>query len=167
MLSTPPAFILSQDQTLMLIVVWTCQNFFWHSYLCLDSSLNFSLLPSFRSSAFGIFRVALLFICQGTRLSFAQSIELRSNHWAFVQSQKLSFSFVVISRRQLNHIIISISLCQQLFNFFWNLFFDSAVALVCSAAMKLSIAPHPLLVNTKNYFFCNFFYSPAFFGCFR
>ena len=84
MLSTPPAFILSQDQTLMLIVVWTCQNFFWHSYLCLDSSLNFSLLPSFRSSAFGIFRVALLFICQGTRLSFAQSIELRSNHWTLL-----------------------------------------------------------------------------------
>ena len=81
MLSTPPAFILSQDQTLMLIVVWTCQNFFWHSYLCLDSSLNFSLLPSFRSSAFGIFRVALLFICQGTSLSFAQTIELCSINW--------------------------------------------------------------------------------------
>ena len=90
-LGTPPAFILSQDQTLMLIVVWTCQNFFWHSYLCLDSSLNFSLLPSFRSSAFGIFRVALLFICQGTRLSLAQSIELRSNHWTKLNRKNFRF----------------------------------------------------------------------------
>ena len=92
-LSTPPAFILSQDQTLMLIVVWTCQNFFWHSYLCLDSSLNFSLLPSFRSSAFGIFRVALLFICQGALLLFFQ--------------------------RQLWYHIIGFSLCQQLFKTFF------------------------------------------------
>ena len=100
MLSTPPEFILSQDQTLMLIVVWTCQNFFWHSYLCLDSSLNFSLLPSFRSSAFGIFRVALLFICQGTSLSFAQTIELCSIYWTFVnplsfRSIAKTFVFVI------------------------------------------------------------------------
>ena len=92
-LSTPPAFILSQDQTLMLYYLFACRFkllrkihlfvlpvlsgitvlFGLRFFIACFCSLNYSCASaSFRNfslpalGTFGIFRVALLFICQGS-----------------------------------------------------------------------------------------------------
>ena len=72
MLSTPPAFILSQDQTLMFNLgrdqLWLFLTFFtafWVSLLPSRFPLPVSGTVLFWNS-FRIFRVALLFICQGS-----------------------------------------------------------------------------------------------------
>ena len=69
-LGTPPAFILSQDQTLMLKSFFPA-SFIWHCLLLIRvASRSFSSICLFLNLAIhfsenlGIFRVALLFICQ-------------------------------------------------------------------------------------------------------
>ena len=85
-LGTPPAFILSQDQTLMFydcfllpVSLWLLSSIFSYSGLLflgcplLDFScpLKFSLPSALLFQAcFGIFRAALLFICQGSVFAF-------------------------------------------------------------------------------------------------
>ena len=71
MLGTPPAFILSQDQTLMLKWCLCPASFIWHCLLLIRvASRSFSSICLFLNLAIhfsenlGIFRVALLFICQ-------------------------------------------------------------------------------------------------------
>ena len=131
-LSTPPAFILSQDQTLMLKVLsfqnYLATSFIWYFYCFFGwilKSLNSQILFSFlllwnspdelfcfnssylsNSVRFGIFRVALLFICQGSFKSF---------HW-FV----LLFAVVLSS----NSVIISqcFASVNNFFNFFKTFF---------------------------------------------
>ena len=70
-LGTPPAFILSQDQTLMLKWCLCPASFIWHCLLLIRvASRSFSSICLFLNLAIhfsenlGIFRVALLFICQ-------------------------------------------------------------------------------------------------------
>ena len=102
-LGTPPAFILSQDQTLMLKWCLCPASFIWHCLLLIRvASRSFSSICLFLNLAIhfsenlGIFRVALLFICQ-------RSVILRC----------------CCSQRQLRYLIMTAFVCQQLFkNFF-------------------------------------------------
>ena len=68
MLSTPPAFILSQDRTLIISFVQV-QKCFWHFSVPLIYRATF-LSCFFRfcslNNSLRIFRVALLFICQSS-----------------------------------------------------------------------------------------------------
>ena len=123
MLGTPPAFILSQDQTLMLksfflpVLTGFCSlsfrlqnllflgcDFFNHSFLIRFSHLSefFQSLSSI-SMTLGIFRVALLFICQGTVCCCVP--------------------------QQLCYLITCFLLCQQLFSIFYKIYF--VVRLLC------------------------------------
>ena len=83
MLSTPPAFILSQDQTLMLKSLHPGQNLAWlifnRSTVCLVR-LNRSEISLFR-----IFRVVLLFSYQGSLFRcLADSLSSLSQCFLFV-----------------------------------------------------------------------------------
>ena len=64
MLGTPPAFILSQDQTLMFKFVRSKSVWLILPFYCCFRFL-FSEISLRTFVLFGIFRVALLFICQG------------------------------------------------------------------------------------------------------
>ena len=76
-LGTPPAFILSQDQTLML-KVFSCQFYLALFTVNSGSFLIFRLSCLFLnfSENLGIFRVALLFICQSASLLISEALSL-------------------------------------------------------------------------------------------
>ena len=120
MLSTPPAFILSQDQTLIFKFVCPA-SFHWLTFLVVfsDFSLNFVLNFLLRYSfqclyPVGIFRVALLFICQGS---------MRNASRIAGKMLRISHSFVVAVVLRRNSDIIS---CAFLFvNNFLKLFSKS------------------------------------------
>ena len=98
-LGTPPAFILSQDQTLMFydcfllpVSLASFQYFsvFWFTVFGLSFVgllLSSEILPPSAfplPACFGIFRAALLFICQGSVLllsSFTRLSALCCSHW--------------------------------------------------------------------------------------
>ena len=148
-LGTPPAFILSQDQTLMFYL--PVQNLLTNRFACLFfpfllfwvvssrhcssefSGLLFPQLPS------GIFRVALLFICQG----------------AFENS-------AVLSQKQLVYYIKLYFVCQELFCFLFYFFF----LLVChchSAVLSFSCLPQ----RQKRVYHCLITMSTSFFTFFH
>ena len=96
-LGTPPAFILSQDQTLMLnSLLSSPESSGFPSLFALQTFLDFTVLFGlvlsnrfvlWNSSAnlfavFGIFRVALLFICQGSVCCCCSAATLLSYHAA-------------------------------------------------------------------------------------
>ena len=107
-LGTPPAFILSQDQTLMFfrsllpVSLWLSLSFLFSFFTVLGCSLNFLrslplspvgshlqvllLLPSL-----GIFRVALLFICQGSALLSVLQQEVLSGNLQRLPTEKEGF----------------------------------------------------------------------------
>ena len=101
-LGTPPAFILSQDQTLMFNLL-NCKINVWLIFTVLLFVLGFCS-SEFSSqdlplSCFvnGIFRVALLFICQGTLLCcflVRCSLFILSCSFSIVKHFFLFFSFV-------------------------------------------------------------------------
>ena len=67
MLGTPPAFILSQDQTLMFKFVRSKSVWLILPFYCCFRFCSLKFLSEL-FVLFGIFRVALLFICQGAVL---------------------------------------------------------------------------------------------------
>ena len=127
-LGTPPAFILSQDQTLMLNVVCSCQCYLafrirfrptpsnpfrssvscftkfgsWFDYVKFVLWIFFRPGPQRGTRTSGIFRVALLFICQGSKRPIG----------------------LCRFQRQLWYNIMSVSLCQQVFEIFLIFFFS-------------------------------------------
>ena len=129
-LGTPPAFILSQDQTLML-KVFSCQ--FYLALFTVNSG-SFSIFRSIClflnfSENLGIFRVALLFICQrsvflslllfsaATLISYHDRFRLSTTFSIFLNlfpTGKLSFSRWIFI---LPHCPV---LCQQLFTFIFQ-----------------------------------------------
>ena len=132
-LSTPPAFILSQDQTLIFICPF---QFNWlYCFLgCIfrppfqDASdtvlLNFSDSQAPLKSPFlsGIFRVALLFICQGP--SGLSPVGDRSPP---------AFLLFLFFQTQLVYIIMYLSACQQLFKIFFIFYFANLKPILRSA----------------------------------
>ena len=121
MLGTPPAFILSQDQTLM----FKC-SFFPASPLWLSSDITLNLL------FFGCFDFSKLFVSV-FRLTYKISCGLlcfvhlnlsRFIHCLIIKVHSSSLlSQFLLFLRQLVYFITSLSLCQQLFYFiFWCLF---------------------------------------------
>ena len=65
-LSTPPAFILSQDQTLIINGCLSCQSYLALLFLVRSVKTSLFFRPCSLNNSLGIFRVALLFICQRT-----------------------------------------------------------------------------------------------------
>ena len=142
-LGTPPAFILSQDQTLMLKSLKlfkkpSCQMSGFPVLFSGLLSLGFVLWNSFRSalplSWSGIFRVALLFICQGSVLfkCFRISLLLLSDnfdilpHLFFVVNTFLklfSFSFAALVANQMLSFVRQRSISYHSFLYFVNNFF--------------------------------------------
>ena len=69
-LSTPPAFILSQDQTLIINGCLSCQSYLALLFLVRSVKTSLFFRPCSLNNSLGIFRVALLFICQRALLLF-------------------------------------------------------------------------------------------------
>ena len=115
-LSTPPAFILSQDQTLMFkcLIVQKLQ-------LAVISS-RFTLVFVLKNS-FGIFGIVLLFSFQSSFVTFYRSdLFILSDSQAFVNNFSKLFSKFLFhlscfrcSRWQLVYITTQKKICQQLF----------------------------------------------------
>ena len=135
-LGTPPAFILSQDQTLMLKWCLCPASFIWHCLLLIRvASRSFSSICLFLNLAIhfsenlGIFRVALLFICQRSvilLLLLFSAATLISYHDRF----RLSTTFLIFSNLFSNRktsflrwvfiLPYCFLLCQQLFTFIFQ-----------------------------------------------
>ena len=104
MLGTPPAFILSQDQTLML-KVFPCQNNWLSFFVCfanISGSYCFVWVDSFESNLFS----EILYL------------EFSGSHYCLFVKVLLLLSV----QRQLWYHITLLELCQQLFLFFQKLF---------------------------------------------
>ena len=88
---------------------------------------------SFRFFRYGIFRVALLFICQGTN-SFLNELIARSAFW---QARLLFFIFLSDSLLRLPQLSRFVN---SFFSFFWNLFwFLSVVSVFLNNEIEYSI----------------------------
>ena len=101
MLGTPPAFILSQDQTLMFKFVRSKSVWLILPFYCCFRFL-FSEISLRTFVLFGIFRVALLFICQGAVLLIG-SISRRTfvpvaqtAYWVYHKQFCLSRTFFIL-----------------------------------------------------------------------
>ena len=121
MLSTPPAFILSQDQTLMLKVDRSSDYLAWLIILNLHYLvfvLNFlkskGLNQTFYFLNFQGFTYCLIFNYQGSLLSCFQ--QLGYFIITFCACQEL-FKLFFVAHQQLNQFIMYHCLCQQLFYF--------------------------------------------------
>ena len=110
-LGTPPAFILSQDQTLMLKWCLCPASFIWHCLLLIRVACQ-----SFDQLA-----------CSWISLKI---LEFSGLHYClFVKDHNLllrksSFIRCCCSQRQLWYLIITAFVCQQLFSIFSNLFLN-------------------------------------------
>ena len=138
MLSTPPAFILSQDQTLNKNVwIQFRINILANSSLLLFYKVS-SLNACFRKTKFSgryssfleSFKVVSLFNYQGSLLLFSSAatfilyhcfLSLSTTFLSIFQSFDWSFVFLTVSLRQLYYIIIRTSICQQFFSFFYKI----------------------------------------------
>ena len=121
-LSTPPAFILSQDQTLMFNVDPSSRStsFFILVITVLIKNVRWFFLKS-SEKFIRIFKVVLLFSCQRSfliRFLRVRSFVILSQFFLFVKNFLIYFvvlnSFVL---QQLLYHIISDLVCQELFNF--------------------------------------------------
>ena len=121
-LSTPPAFILSQDQTLMFNVDPSSRStsFFILVITVLIKNVRWFLLKS-SEKFIRIFKVVLLFSCQRSfliRFLCVRSFIILSQFFLFVK--KFLIYFVVLNsfvlQQLLYHIIFDL-VCQELFNF--------------------------------------------------
>ena len=121
MLSTPPAFILSQDQTLMFNVDPSSRStsFFILVITVLIKNVRWFLLKS-SEKFIRIFKVVLLFSCQRSFWSASCVQEaLLFYHSSFCLSRTFLIYFVVLNSfvlQQLLYHIISDLVCQELFN---------------------------------------------------
>ena len=121
-LSTPPAFILSQDQTLMFNVDPSSRStsFFILVITVLIKNVRWFLLKS-SEKFIRIFKVVLLFSCQRSFWSASCVQEaLLFYHSSFCLSRTFLIYFVVLNSfvlQQLLYHIISDLVCQELFNF--------------------------------------------------
>ena len=122
-LSTPPAFILSQDQTLMFNVDPSSRStsFFILVITVLIKNVRWFLLKS-SEKFIRIFKVVLLFSCQRSFLWSASCVQeaLLFYHSSFYLSRTFLIYFVVLNSfvlQQLLYNIISDLICQELFNF--------------------------------------------------
>ena len=125
-LSAPPAFILSQDQTLMfnLSLRFTLASFFGTG-LPIPFLLRLGRC-SFQNLSFRIFEIALLFICQGpsrrrafspaTAYSYYHSLSPLSTSF-FYFFKKFSNAFLFCDEFYLNTLIF---LCQYLYHSRWS-----------------------------------------------
>ena len=125
-LSTPPAFILSQDQTLMFNVDPSSRStsFFILVITVLIKNVRWFLLKS-SEKFIRIFKVVLLFSCQRFFLWSASYKKLYYYITLFLACQEL-FWFISLTRssyepQQLLYHIIFISFCQE---FFWFILFN-------------------------------------------
>ena len=122
-LSTPPAFILSQDQTLMFNVDPSSRStsFFILVITVLIKNVRWFLLKS-SEKFIRIFKVVLLFSCQR---SFCDPLLVCKKLYYFITvlfvcQELFLIYFVVLSSsalQQLLYNIISDLICQELFNF--------------------------------------------------
>ena len=121
-LSTPPAFILSQDQTLMFNVDPSSRSTSFLSLLItvLIKNVRWFFLKS-SEKFIRIFKVVLLFSCQRSfliRFLCVRSFVILSQFFLFVKNFLIYFvvlnSFVL--QQLLYHIIFDL-VCQELFNF--------------------------------------------------
>ena len=140
MLSTPPAFILSQDQTLMLKSLSQVQNLAWLIYplftvfgllisqrpRMLDTCplIDFSIFISL-----GIFKVVSLFNYQFSFCLFRNSLFIISHFVLFVKNFFSflffkTFHFAIAFHDNVIYLITSSFHCQQLFYFFFHSVFE-------------------------------------------
>ena len=106
MLSTPPAFILSQDQTLVLIVSSRSKST-WLILTVLLYCFGLSLKDLFWNFLLEFFRVALLFSFQGS----------------FMNSHCFEIFVLSAFHTRLDYSITSYFQCQHLFSFFYKKIF--------------------------------------------
>ena len=165
-LGTPPAFILSQDQTLMLKWCLCPASFIWHCLLLIRvASRSFSSICLFLNLAIhfsenlGIFRVALLFICQ--RSVILRCCCSQRQLWYLIMTafvcQQLFKNFFCLEKllffATFFILLYLIGICQQLFQKLFKSYRKLFRCLGTAATTKLSISPYLPLVNTVFYFF--------------
>ena len=143
-LGTPPAFILSQDQTLMLKWCLCPASFIWHCLLLIRvASRSFSSICLFLNLAIhfsenlGIFRVALLFICQRSvflSLLLFSAATLISYHDRFRLSTTFLKTFFVLKNFRFSRQVFILpylpDICQQLFRNLFEFLFRCCVVSV-------------------------------------
>ena len=133
-LGTPPAFILSQDQTLMLKWCLCPASFIWHCLLLIRVACQ-----SFDQLA-----------CSWISLKI---LEFSGLHYClFVKDHNLllrksSFVRCCCSQRQLWYLIITAFVCQQLFLKSFQVSFELLCCLGAASTTNLSISPCAPLVN--------------------
>ena len=133
MLGTPPAFILSQDQTLML-KVFPCQNYLaFHLYL-----LQISLLQTFLDLTVLFGSILSNLICSPKFF-----LEFSGLHYC------LFVKVLCCSLFSGNFCILSLaSNFVNNFFYFFNFFVEACRYRLCTSATRRSISPHIPLVNT-------------------
>ena len=140
-LGTPPAFILSQDQTLMLKWCLCPASFIWHCLLLIRVACQ-----SFDQLA-----------CSWISLKI---LEFSGLHYClFVKDHNLllrksSFIRCCCSQRQLWYLIITAFVCQQLFLKSFQVSFELLCCLGAASTTNLSISSPTVLVNTIFRIFC-------------
>ena len=133
-LGTPPAFILSQDQTLMLKWCLCPASFIWHCLLLIRVACQ-----SFDQLA-----------CSWISLKI---LEFSGLHYClFVKDHNLllrksSFVRCCCSQRQLWYLIITAFVCQQLFLKSFQVSFELLCCLGAASTTNLSVSPCAPLVN--------------------
>ena len=154
MLGTPPAFILSQDQTLMFKFVRSKSVWLILPFYCCFRFL-FSEISLRTFVLFGIFRVALLFICQGavlligsvSRRTFVPVVQTAYwvYHKQFCLSRTFSFYFQVsfetwllITRSNSSLFYQNFLFMSSSFLFFWISFQKSVLLSIAATAINFT-----------------------------
>ena len=107
-LGTPPAFVLSQDQTLDYIVIFKAFRLFIYSLDRFSALSNTNVFVKFAKNFFGIDKVYTLCNCRN-------SLALASYCYRFFT---VYFSNIILSLRQLIYYITFSLPCQELFSSF-------------------------------------------------
>ena len=137
-LGTPPAFILSQDQTLMFKFV--------------RSKSVWLILPFYCCFRFLFSEISLRTFCSVWNFQGCITVYLSRCCSSYKKyfSEELSF----LSLRQLIEFIISSSVCQELFSFYFQASFETWLLITRSNS---SLVYQNLLFVSSSFYFLNFF----------
>ena len=160
-LGTPPAFVLSQDQTLKKLYLkhfrasnHFLNNRFWQltqEFSLAVFRLRFKQIHKFVK---GVLFVFALFNLQGTAVRFAANLDMLPQRkpfvkmffhlfWVFSVVCGPSSRFLTPFIRQLAYYNAVDSICQALFSLFFDLFFPPSPAFKCPYSADISGTQHP------------------------
>ena len=170
-LGTPPAFVLSQDQTLDYIVIFKAFRLFIYSLDRFSALSNTNVFVKFAKNFFGIDKVYTLCNCRN-------SLALASYCYRFFT---VYFSNIILSLRQLIYYITFSLSCQELFSRTFKFlfptsfcdtrvscdsfgkFFNRLIVMPCCLSQATTFLVYHFFFALSRTFFGNFLILPLFF----